>query len=266
MIKLIKNDISICLNSKKYQITALCLCAWLAYNLVVYLISLYGKSSLEIKTTIEMGLILSFGYMKSIYISIILIIPLLSGIYYSDTIILESKKNICQYFYTRCNKLKYYTSKAFSIFIINFCTTFFTIISIEILCWIAVPNIGLDDIVPIYEQTHGTINIFWPEFYIASPYLYSIFIILNLAIYSAFIGVFALSLSMIYPKMKSSYLCAITFLLINVIEIVLPRDLVYSMYLQCSPQAVRKYVIMLISWGCFVCVTYILGIQNVSKS
>lgn len=266
MIRLIKNDLKICISSKRYQYIVLSFYTFLILTFLRYSMGNFGKSSLEIMPTYNMGMVLSINRnnIRSVYIIIIFLLPLLSSLFYSDSIRNEKSSGIYNYYVTRCTIKKHFLSKIITTFLLNTLTIFFSVASSELLIWLSIPNIGCQymNTTPIYEYITQKPHIFCYKLFNFNPYLYVLFIVLILSIYSGLIGVISMSISLLFTKLKNNYLYIVTFLSFYLIEIIVPIRYSINAYLQTYPSDVKYFITTLLG---FITITFICIILSIWK-
>lgn len=264
MFRLIKNDLQISFSSKRYQYIVLSLYTFFILAFIRYSLGNINNSSLEIMPTYSMGMVLSItrNNIKSVYIILIFLLPLISSLFYSDAINNEKSRGIYNYYVTRCTIKKYFFSKIITTFTLNTLTIFFSVASIELLIWLSIPNIGCQYVntTPIYQYITQKPHIFFYDLYNFNPYLYDLFIVLILSIYSGVIGVISMSISLLFTKLRSNYLYIVTFLSFYMIEIIVPFKYSINSYLQTYPHGGKNFITALLGVVFITFIFIMLGI------
>lgn len=261
---LIKTNFILCLESRRFQYLSIFLYSIFFITFTSFALQNYGTNSLNLMRNYRMGIVLNEGNIRSLFILIILILPLLSSIFYSDSIILDKKNGIYTYYKTRCGTKQYLLSKLITVFLVNLFTIFFLLSSIEILIWIAIPNIGIQNVSsrPIYQIIEIKDKLFLSDLYYLNPYLYNLFIIFTISLYSAFIGIISMSISLIFTNIKSSYLSVIVFLCFSIIEMIIPDRYRLNLYFQ---TVALEFKYFLQSFGFLLLISIILTMTIIWK-
>lgn len=234
MLYLIKSDLEICFKRKRYWKIILFLYCMAFLSYISWAREIYGENSLNIKADYQMSLVLGSSSLHSFYITIMLCIPFLSSLLYSDAFHMDKKSGILTYFVSRCSQKRYLYAKAAATVIINFITVFFLLVCFEIVCWITIPELGkqLELRVPIYEVNGRVNKLFLQTLFQMNPYIHITCIIAFMAIYSSLLGIVALGVSLIVPSLKGYYVGVFVFLGITLIDFLLPRKYHLTSYFQ----------------------------------
>lgn len=265
MLDLIKIDIKNCLKNIRFQISFLCL---LGVSLLAFwgvCAANYNESSLYLESTNKLGIIQGVS-VRNMFQMLLLTIPVLASVMYSDSYIYEKNENISNYFFARTSKTKYFLSKIIVVFLVVFMSIFITLVLNELLTWIAIPNIGVytagaqEYASPKYDN-----SFFMPSIYNSYPYLYNIIISAIFALYGALIAVIAFNISLLV-KMKSITLHIFTLLIVQVIFFVVPERFALEMYIQSWNGTFKDFIITVLAWICIAIITGIVGIWKECKS
>lgn len=265
MLELIKIDIKNCINNLRFKIIFLSILGISLISFFSTCATYYGKNSLQIYSTNKMSLILSSD-LRSVFHFLILTIPMLACIIYSDSYIIERKNNITNYFFIRSSRIKYFISKILVIFCTVFSTIFLVLIINELLTYTAIPKIGVNTGygIPIYQIRVNNNEFFLQQIYNLNPYVYNIILITISAIYGALIAVIAFNISLII-RMKPVTLIIGTFLIVNLISIILPMNFRIELYIQSWPGNFKDFLLTFCIWIVALILTGVIGIVKECK-
>lgn len=260
MIKLLKLDLKNCINSDKFKLVFLFFISLSLFSFFITCSEVFGATSLEIFPTGILGLILG-RTTQSIFNLILIVLPLITCLIYSDSYIYERDNNISMYFFARCRKRKYFISKIVSIFIIVFSTVFFTLSVNEILTFLAVPNIGVKGYmgIPEYELSSNINKFFLQNIFDNSPYLYNFLLIIIMSLYSSFIAIIGFNISILF-RIKRITLFICMFLGVHLSTIILPVEFTMDSYIQALPHRLEYFLITLLGWVIMCILTGLIGI------
>jgi hypothetical protein len=260
MSALIKIDLKNCLSSEKFK---LCFLFLLSISLLSFIgagLESFMANSLQLDFSYKMG-IMQGSSGRSALNFILLIVPLIVCVMYSDSFIYEKDMNIYVYFFLRASKLKYFLSKIITIFIVVFFTLISTLSINEILTVIAIPNIGANNGygIPAYLLKANASRLFLENIYYSHLYLYNFLLILITAFYGALIAVIGFNLSLIL-KLRKVTLFIYMFLGVHLTLLVLPSRFQIYEYIQASPGKLSDFIITLTGWIMICIVTGTIGI------
>lgn len=264
MLNLIKTNIKICLNNKKYIICFLIFFSILMYAYIDFALDVYGKTSINLMKNYKMGIIKERGSIGAIKDMIMLSLPLLSCVFYSDIIMYEKETGVISFNLVRCTYNKYIISKCISVAVINFFTIFLPIAFVELLVWITIPDIGVISGIhlPVYQTLGIREMMFWNDLFYYNPYIYNMLIIFIISLYASIIGVMALSISLLIPKLKRIYFAILIFLTFNIIEIFLPIEYQVYTFIQIYPTEPEELLKIMSGWILVSIILFIFGIRN----
>lgn len=267
MKELLKYDFKLCFGSRRFLICFSSLFVIAIYTFFSYVSALSGKSSLNFSQTYNMGLLFGKDTIHSFYQFIILFLPLISCIFYSDIVIQDKSNGNYNYYVTRCGVKKYLASKAITIFFINFISVFSILFTTELLIWISIPNIGgLNEYsMPYYQVTEFQKHIFLSELYYYNPFIYTVFIFLLISIVSSFIGIIALSVSLFMQRLKLVQLSLLIFLCLTALEFLVPSKFRIILYFEVSPNPINNFLITIGSMAILTLVTFVAAVRKASK-
>ncbi|WP_143315510.1 hypothetical protein [Clostridium sp. HBUAS56017] len=258
----LKIEFSRCLNSKKFKY---CFCILFSLSILSYAMlfkETFNRNSLELQKATDYSMIINSSDIRSVFLTFILIAPVLCVLMYSDTFIEQRENNMYTMFLLRISKRKYILAKAITIFVVTFVSIFFILGFNEILTWISIPNIGVSTKQPAYLaiQTNKA-EFFLQNIYDKFPHLYNFIIIAITALFCSISSLIAFNLSMIF-KINKIIMIIITFLIINGTEMLLPEDYEMQMYIQTWPSEFKNFLIVLSVWTLVTLVTLIIGINK----
>lgn len=198
--------------------------------LIVFLISVcaflaacystYGADLSTVRSAYEMTILQ--GPSTSIILSMLLVLlPLLAPIIYSDTLHNELKSGVYQSVLTRTNLRVYIWSKVITIFVVVFLTFFIPLAVNQILCFIAFPLIGYDSIFGFPPYDIGIQN-FDPTsmldlMRIQKPLLYNFMFMVMISFTAASIALLAYGTSFYIKKNRFALLAGV-FLFITILN------------------------------------------------
>lgn len=263
MSELIKIDLNNCIKNRKFKIAFSIIFIASVLEFLGKGMEYFGKTSLDLIESNNLSIILSESN-RGIILLIILAIPLIVCSIYSDSYLYESQRGIDNYYFIRVSRRKYFISKIIVIFIVSFLSILIPLGINEILTYIALPNIGVKTGygLPIYEVINVNSNIFMDNLYRIHPYIYNVFIILLISLYGAMIAVIAFNLSL-FIKMKASTLYIYIFLIVNIIQIIIPMQFTIELYIQTWPGEFKNFIITIFCWIMVVILTTIFGVRKV---
>lgn len=265
MITLIKLDFKNCLRNEKYKLCFLSLLGICLFSFLTVCISSFMGNSLQLDFTNKMGIMLGTN-VRPVFHLILLFIPLIACVIYSDSFIYERDNNICVYYLTRTYKLKYFISKIFSIFIIVFFTILVPLSVNELLTRLAIPNIGVNHGygLTVYQLKANVGGFFLQSIYDKYPYLYNFLLILITSFYGSLVAVIGFNFSLIFQIRKITLFIYI-FLGVHLTSFVLPSKFQIYNYIQSSPGNLKDLIIALIGWILICIISGTIGVWKETR-
>lgn len=212
MKQIIYVEFNNCIKSVKYKMVFIVLYLLCLYPFLINCYKYYGNNLSSIRSASEMSLNMG-TYSIVIKDVLVLLLPLLASILYSDSFITDYTSGTYKNIITRVDKKKYMLAKVFVTFFVVF-LTFFSVFAInEILTAIAFPINGYDNnfSLPAYDKGYYNYNNKWflDLIRIQSPYLYNLIFILIQSIMASLFAVCSLVLSFIIKEQKLKVLFSI---------------------------------------------------------
>lgn len=258
----LKMEFSRCLNSKKFKYCFGILFGLTILSYAMLFKEIFQRNSLELQKTTDYSMIINSSDIRSVFLTFILIAPLLCVLMYSDTFIEQRENNMYAMFLIRTSKRKYLLAKAITIFVVTFVSIFFILGFNEILTWISIPNVGVNTGQPAYLIIQNNkAEFFLQNIYNKFPHLYNFIIIMITALFCSISSLIAFNLSMIF-KINKIIMIIITFLIVNGTEMFLPDDYQMQMYIQTWPSEFKNFLIVLSVWILVTLVTFVIGINK----
>ncbi|GKX66713.1 hypothetical protein [Inconstantimicrobium mannanitabidum] len=265
MVNLIRVDLKNCIKNDKFKMVFLLFIALSLLPFFMMCADVFGVTSLELFPTGIMGLTLG-RTTRPVLNFILIMLPLIVCLIYSDSYIFERDNNICIYFFARNKKSKYFISKIISISIIVFLTVFFALSINEALTFLAIPNTGVRGYMglPDYELTSNINHFFLQSILESSPYLYNFLLIIIISVYSSFIAIIGFNISIIF-RIKRITLFICMFLGVHLSEVILPMQFTMESYIQALPYKLEYFFITLLGWLILCIFTGVVGIGIESR-
>lgn len=267
MKELLKYDFKLCFGSRRFLISFSSIFVIAIYTFFSYVSALAGKSSLSFSQNYNMGLLFGKDTIHSFYQFVILFLPLISCLFYSDIVIQDKSNGSYNYYVTKCGVKKYLISKAFIICFVNFISVFSILFTTELLIWISIPNIGgLNEYsVPYYQVTEFQQHIFLSELYYYNPFIYIVFIFLMISLVSSFIGIIALSISLLMQRLTAVQLSITIFLCLTALEFLIPSKFRMILYFQVSPNKFSDFILTIGSMAVITLAFFVAAVKKASK-
>ncbi|MFL0194084.1 hypothetical protein ACJDU8_00545 [Clostridium sp. WILCCON 0269] len=210
-----------CIANVKFKIVLMVL---LLMSILGYLVNCYSSYKLplsQVRGAYEVSLIQ--GIQSSNILGIMIVfIPLLSNIVYSDSYYVDSHTGVYKNIITRVNKRHYIISKAIVILTVTFFVFFIPLLLNQLLCLITYPVEGIDHnyCFPAYDigYQNYTANWLFELTRFNNPFLYNVIYMIIISIFASLFGLIGYIISLIYNKKRFIIVIA-PFILNIVIEI-----------------------------------------------
>ena len=258
----LKMEFNRCLNSKKFKYCFSILFGLTILSYAMLFKQTFQRNSLQLGKTTDYSMIISSSDIRTIFLTFVLIAPLICTLMYSDSFIEQRENNMYSIFFMRSGKKKYIIAKTITIFTVTFVSIFFILGFNEILTWISIPDVGIDNGQPAYLIIQNNkAEYFLQDIYDRFPHLYNFIIIIITALFCSISSLIAFNLSMIF-KINKIIMVIITFLIVNGTEMFLPDDYQMQMYIQTWPAEFKKFLMVLSIWILLTVITFVIGIKK----
>lgn len=258
----LKMEFSRCLNSKKFKYCFSILFGLTILSYAMLFKQTFQRNSLQLGKTTDYSMIISSTDIRTIFLTFILIAPLLCTLMYSDSFIEQRENNMYSIFLMRSGKKRYIIAKTITIFTVTFVSIFFILGFNEILTWISIPDVGINNGQPAYLIIQNNKpEYFLQDIYDRFPHLYNFIIIIITALFCSISSLIAFNLSMIF-KINEIIMVIITFLIVNGTEMFLSDDYQMQMYIQTWPAEFKKFLMVLSIWILLTVITFVIGIKK----
>lgn len=260
---MIKNELIKCINRRRFKFTLLIICGFLFLQYIMYIISIYGKTSIELLPQTQMGFIYGTK-LRGCFQLLIILMPLFSFSLFSDSYLVEKENDTLSFYFIRLSPRNYLLYKGIAIGIINFSVSFLLISFYEICIWIATPDIGILSGygLPAYQMIGIHDPVLFDSLAIRMPHLYNILIIFLFSLLSVCEGVIGYSLSLILNRIKIIYMYAYLFIGMNLINIIVPANYQITMYIQTYPVTVNQFLVTIILWIAVTAGLLLIGVYK----
>lgn len=203
MQKLLLIEVRNCIKRLEFKLMLLCLFIISIGTFWVDCYNYYGRNLCNLRSAYELGIIQSLNF-KIILQLLIVILPIISCVIYSDSYYKDYKSGIYKTILTKVEKMNYFLSKAVVNFFITFLVFFIPLVINQILYCIAFPckgyfnNYGL----PYYDIGYTNFNSLYvlDLLRIKSPLLYNLTYILNISLFAGTFALLVFSFQLYYKR------------------------------------------------------------------
>lgn len=192
-MNIIKAEFLACFKRKEIHFVMLFLVALSLLSYSMECIAFYGSEMRFIRSSNESTLLLGV-YASSVMSMILLMLPLISSLIYSDSLYKDYHNGVTKVILTRVRKSDYILSKAVVVFVSSFVIFFIGLLINLIIVKVTFPTVGFDNIYSLPPYDIGIQNFdgnFFLDFIrVQSPFVFNIIILLILSFFSGLISLF----------------------------------------------------------------------------
>ena len=156
-MNVIKFELSHCLKRKEFHFafTLALLISMTAF--IMECMAFYGSNLTYVRSSAESSIIQG-TYSNTVRTTLIVMLPIISSIIYADSFYTDFKSGIYQQIVTRVSKSKFIITRAFVIFVMTFGSLFLALMVNVLLCMIAFPEKGFDNVYSLPPYDLGVQN------------------------------------------------------------------------------------------------------------
>ncbi|MDV3427301.1 MAG: hypothetical protein LIR50_09465 [Bacillota bacterium] len=242
MFSIFKVEIKNCINRNEFRIMFIILLSINVFAFVNTCIFVKGYGISKLRSGYEMSILL-YPHEQAILSTILFVLPLFAAIVYSDSFISDVKTEVYLYITTRVNQNKYIIAKAITVAVSAFLIIFIPFIINLTLSILTFPPMDYEtNGLPAYIIEYIPEDLFnWLR--IENPFLFSVFSITIISIFSSLYALLTYSISLIIRKNKLIPITIITmsYLIISTFVNILPDGYSYILTNLPSPTTTSPF-------------------------
>ena len=192
-MNIIKTEFLACFKRKEIHFVMLFLVALSLLSYSMECIAFYGSEMRFIRSSNESTILLGV-YASSVMSTILMMLPLISSLIYSDSLYKDYHSGVIKVILTRVRKSDYILSKAVVVFVSSFMTFFIALFINLIIVKVTFPTVGFDNNYSLPPYDIGVQNFdgnfFLDLIRVQSPFVFNIMILFILSFFSGLLSLF----------------------------------------------------------------------------